>query len=364
MPYDQMIVTGPFMGVVDNLPRPYKPQPAWDDVLNWLTWKGRMITRPRLNAYSNTPNGATLRNVTTFNDVLGNLHTMALTTWFPYFLTSGPTWNQLTLPSMNQESLVGTGLPFGIAVMNGQLFFANGSVPGLYANGEASVYLANHPGTWRFAGVLGGHMVTAYTTEPDPTTATSTPFPQRVRWSNQGDPTNWTESAATSAGHVDLLEVPDFITGFATLGTTGYVYRTNGITMMIPTGIGENPFQFNQISNALGGVGCKYPYTLSTYGNMSAFVAANDIYGFDGNTLTPFGGQAKKRIFADIANASGDVITAFITPTMGPGFDFLSYWIAIPGVNVTWIYSYDDQSWVRFQSSHGNLTALSLVIGG
>lgn len=361
MPYDQWVVAGPFKGVVDNLPKPYKPKNCWDDVLNFLIWKGLLITRPRLNAYGNPPDGAILRNVLTYNDIQNNAHTLALTTQTAYAITSGPVYNALTTPG--SISLAGTALPYGIAVMNGEVFFANGSAIGLYADGESSVKDANHPGSWRFAGVLSNHMVTCYTTEPEPGAAGSIVYPQRVRWSDNGDPTEWTESAATTAGHADLLEVPDFITGFATLGRSGYIYRTNGITLMTATGDSTAPFQFDQISNSIGGIGNKFPYSLATYGNLSAFVAASDLYGFDGNSITPFGGEAKKSIFRDIALSTGDVISAFITPILGPGFDFLSYWLSIPGVS-TWVYSYDDQTWMRFSSAEGSMTTISAVVGG
>lgn len=361
MPYEQLVVTGPFKGIVDNLPRPYKPKNCWDDVLNFFINNGRLMTRPRLNAYGNPPDGAILRNAITFNDIQNNAHTLALTTQTPYFITAGPVYHALTTPG--SISLAGTALPYGFAVMNGQVFFANGSVIGLYADGELSVKDASHPGSWRFAGVLNDHMVTCYTTEPEPGAAGSIVFPQRVRWSNNGDPTDWAEAAGSTAGHTDLLEVPDFITGFATLGRSGYIYRTNGITLMTATGDSTAPFQFDQISNSFGGIGSLFPYALATYGNLSAFIGSSDLYGFDGNSITPFGGDAKNRIFPDLARATGDVITGFITPNIGLRYQFLSYWLSIPGVS-TWIYSYDDQTWMRFSSSAGDMTALSLVIGG
>jgi hypothetical protein len=361
MPFDQMIVTGPFKGIVDNLPRPYKPKNAWDDVLNFITHEGRIQTRPRLNTYGNPPDGAVLRNAITFNDIQGSKHTLALTTKTPYFITTGPVYNALSTPG--SISLAGTSLPYGMAAINGQIFFSNGSVVGLYADGEASVKDSGHPGSWRFAGVLSNHVVTCLTTEPEPGAVGSIIFNARVRWSNNGDGTDWAEGPGSTAGHTDLLEVPDFITGFSTLGRSGYIFRPNGITLMTATGDSTAPFEFDQVSNALAGVGCKYPYTLCTYGNLSAFVAANDLYAFDGTTLTPFGGEAKHQIFRDIASSTTDVISANIIAVLGPSLEFLSYWLSIPGVS-TWVYSYDDQNWVRFSSSAGSLTALSSVVGG
>lgn len=357
MAFDQLPIPGPYKGIVDNLPRPSKPANAWDDLLNFMPYKGRLITRPRLNAFADTPDGAILRNAITFSDILGNLHTLALTTANAYFVTSGPTFNLLTLPG-GLANLTGTSLPYGYAMINSRVYFSNGSVQGLYADGESSIKDSTHPGAWRYAGVLANHLVTCNTTEPEPGVVGSESFANRIRWSASGDANDWT---SFTAGFTDLLEVPDQITGFATLGRAGYIFRSNGITLMTPTGVGTSPFQFDQVTNAPQGVGNKYPYSLATFGGLSAFVASNDIYGFDGSTFTPFGGEAKKKIFADIADATGDQVTGWIVPRLGTPFDFLSYWLSIPGVNVTWVYSYDDQAWSRFTSSSGRLTTIATI---
>lgn len=356
MGFQQLPVSGPFKGIVDNLPRPSKPPNAWDDLLNMLVYKGRLITRPRLNAFGPPPDGAIVRLMTTFQDVMGNFHTLVLTTAHAYYVTAGPVYHLLTLPVTD---LTGTALPYGYAIVNGRVYFSNGSRQVLYADGEITIKDSTHPGAARFIGVLANHLVTCYTTEPEPGVGGSTEYKQRVRWSASGDPNDWT---SFSAGFSDLLEVPDEITGFATLGRAGYVFRTNGITLMTATGSGTAPFQFDQVTNSPIGIGNKYPYSLATFGGLSAFVSANDIYGFDGTTLTAFGGEAKKKIFADIAASSGDQITGWIVPRLGNGFDYLSYWLSIPGVNITWVYSYDDQAWQRFSSSQGRLTTIANVL--
>ncbi len=288
------------------------------------------------------------------------MHTLALTTKTPYMITAGPVYNALTLPG-GIADLTGTSLPYGWAGINGRIYFSNGSRVGLYSNGENAVYSSTHPGAWRYCGVLANHLITCNTTEAAPGLAGSTNYPQRVRWSSVGDPNNWTVGASSTAGFQDLLEVPDQITGYASLGRSGYIFRTNGITLVTPTGVGTAPFQFDQVTNSPQGVGCKYAYTLATYGAISVFVSTQDVYVFDGTTFTPIGGEAKKKIYADIANASGDQIWAGVVPRLGPQFDYLSYWLTIPGVNVSWVYSLDDQAWQRFSSSNGYLTALASV---
>ena len=86
---------------------------------------------------------------------------------------------------------------------------------------------------------------------------------------------------------------------------------------------------------------------------------------FDGTNLVKIaGGKTKKSIFADLANAQGDVVRGFVIPAFGPSFDFASYWLSIPGPNVTWIFSFEEQCWVRANSSLGRLTALAQVAVG
>lgn len=361
MAFEQLPIPGPFKGIVDNLPRPNKPPNAFDDIRNFLVYKGRLISRPKLNAFGDPPDGAVVRLMVTFQDIQNNFHTMALTTRTPYFLTSGPTYNALTPASGAHAIPVGavTSLPYGYALINGRVYFSNGSTQVMYVDGEATYKDSTHPGAARFMGVLANHLVTCYTTEPEPNVVLSTEYPQRVRWSASGDANDW---SSFTSGYTDLLEVPDAITGFATLGRSGFIFRSNGISIMTPTGQGLSPFQFDQVTNAPQGVGAYYPYSLAVFGGVAAFVAQNDVYSFDGSTLTPFGGEAKKKIFADIALATGDVISGWIVPKLGPAMDYLSYWLSVPGPNVTWVYSYDDQAWQRMTSAAGSLTTISNVL--
>jgi hypothetical protein len=244
-------------------------------------------------------------------------------------------------------------VPYDYEIAQGRVYFANGSLPGLYSDGEATLKSMMHPGSFRFMTLLANHMVTAYTTEPPPGTTGATVYPYRVRWSDNGNATNWVESAATSAGHQDLLDVPDYITGLVTLGRTGFVFRWNGITQMTATGIGTQPFQFDQISHAPQGVGNYYPYSLVAFGQLCVFVSEDDIWTFDGSSFIPIGGLVKNRIFGDIAATNANLVIGMIFIRCNPQFKYLSYWLSIPTSsttnNVTWVYHFDAQSWQRFR---------------
>jgi hypothetical protein len=367
MSFDQLPIPGPFQGIVDNLPRPTKPPQAWDDLVNFFPYEGRLISRPRLNGYGNPPDGAIVRLMYRFTDLLGNNHNLVLTTQNAYFVTGTtiPVYNRLAIPAP-YPSLGGNSLPYGYAVMVGRVYFSNGSLPGLYVEGSDHLAGANHYGGWRFAGVLGNHLVTLNTTEPEGPGAFQ--YGNRVRWSASGDPQEWRPNYDSTAGFADLLEVPDSITGFATLGRSGYIFRNNGITLMTPTGVSVAPFQFDQVTNAPLGVGCWYPYSLSTYGSICCFVSTSEIYAFDGSSFNNIGASAKKKIFADIGASPVESIYGWIIPRLGAGFPMFSYWLSLPnsvqGGPVCWVFNFDSQAWWRFWTPYGQLTALANLLVG
>src|SRR5437660_6521405 len=152
-----------FGGIVDDMPRPYKGPGDFDDVLNFFVREGRLQSRPRLNTFGNPPDGAILRNVITYQDVLNNYHTLALTTQNAYALTAGPTYNLLSMPG--GLSLSGTALCYGWAVVNGKVFFSNGSTNVVYADGSNAIQAtADVPVAAGYMSVLASHLLLACTT--------------------------------------------------------------------------------------------------------------------------------------------------------------------------------------------------------
>lgn len=361
---ERLNIIGPFVGVVDG-PSPGEPPSAFDDVLNFLCRKKRIHTRPKLTTFGSPPDGSIIRLVTSFVDVLGKIHTLALTTKNAFFITAGPVWNPLTYPG-GITNLDGTALPYGWVNMLHRVYFSNGSKKVLFADGESSIKLAgNVQGTARFLAEQASHLILGYTTEPELGSPGSMNFGRRVRWSASGNPDAWDPSITFSAGLKEFEEVPDRLAGLFSLGRNTFVGRSNGFSVMYPTGIGTTPFAFEHFSTAPEGVGIAYPYTLSVYGNIAAFVAQDDIYVHTGFQIFPIGDtqgrNTKKKIFKDLSLASGDHVWATIIPKLGPGVDYLSYWLTIPGVNVTWVYHFDEGNWVRFSSTQGRLTALGAV---
>ena len=355
MAFKQLPQKGPWHGIVKNAPIPLDDTQAFDDIANFFCRQGRMQSRPKLSNFGAPPDGHILRNMITFKDVINNVHTLALTTNTAYALSAGAVYNSL-------GSIAGampTSFPYGIAPINNRVYFANGSVKLQYADGTNALVDANANVSAYYMGVLNSHLVLVNTIEPPPGVTGSINYPQRIRWSVAGNPNDWT---SFTSGFADNLDVSDSFTGFVVLGSYGYAFRPQGITIMSPTGQGASPFQIQQMSYSAKGVGNKYAYSLASYGNLCAFVANDDIYQMTiASEPQRIGTKAKQAIFKDLAKSSGDSVVGFFVSDFGPGYDFLSYWLSIPGANVTWIYHFDEGNWVRFTSSLGYITSIATV---
>jgi hypothetical protein len=365
MTFQSLPIRGPFRGINSDTPSPESAPNEFDDILNFFVRKGRIQSRPALGNFSS--DAFLTRYLGKFKDANGNFHTFRLVNYQSgqtpaYMLTTGPTtWNALAIPGLAAGQL-GSSQLFTDAHIQNQIYFANGGYPLAYLDGSNTVQFAGDtPGTCNFLAVNVSHLIQAYCIEPATGQTGSTIFPRRVRWSASGNPLEWSTATDFTAGSNDLLDVPDDITGINTLGYPTYVWRSNGITVMYPTGQGLSPFQFYNYSLAPDGVGNFFPYSLATYTNWCTFVAQDNIYRFDGSSMTPLGGMTKKKIYADLAANSGDQIWGRIVPNFTLGYDFLCYMLTIPGPNVTWIYTFDDGQWVRFSSSSGYLTAVRTV---
>ncbi|PWT70576.1 MAG: hypothetical protein C5B60_11915, partial [Chloroflexi bacterium] len=202
MAFEQMPQGTPWKGIINSSPAPYATkQSFWDDLLNVWPYFGRMRTRPRLVTFSESPDGQIVWNLIPFLDGLGNLHDLALTTTNAYMITPGPVWNgplpfpawdatvnyvlnaQVTVAGVSYIAIqaginhapatsptfwqplnpapFATAVPYGYAIAQGRVYFANGTAPGAYTDGEATLKSMNHPGSFRYAGILANHMITA-----------------------------------------------------------------------------------------------------------------------------------------------------------------------------------------------------------
>jgi len=185
-------------------------------------------------------------------------------------------------------------------------------------------------------------------------------YPQRVRWSPSGIPTIWDPNVNIGAGFNDELDVPDAITGAFTVGTTGFILRTNGITELTSSGIsGENPFAFNHLWASDRGIGNVLPFGYASFGPIGIFISVDDIYNVSLGGFNKIGGAARDAIYQDIAAATYYIIGE-IVPYYQNNYIYNNYRLTIPqGINsVTWVYSIEDQYWTREFKSNCVITGI------
>lgn len=264
---------------------------------------------------------------------------------------SGATFD-ITVTTLASLGGVGSiGLPYAVVKAQNRVYFCNGSVPLCYTDGEAQFKIAGSvPGACRFLTANAGHMIGAVWTEPDPTQAQPIFYPNRVRWSDSGNFEQWDETdPASTAGLDDLVITPDDITGLTTIGNNSIIYRTNGISTMIPTGNSTIPFVIPNFSLAPKGEGCPYPYSLTSHNNIDRFIGNYEVWSFDGTNFAPLmDGRCNAEFFEDLNSAIG-VVRGFITPVLDNGFQYLGYAIMLPGLNKAWVLNIAEGSWVVFE---------------
>jgi hypothetical protein len=179
-------------------------------------------------------------------------------------------------------------------------------------------------------------------------------FPNLIWWSANGLPLEWDPVENTSAGFNAFLDVPDQITGLATLGVAGYVFRTNGITQFAPSGNAILPFTFDHMWASEHGIGNVFPNSISQYGPQAAFIAQDDVYALSVTSAQKIGGMARDAIFKDLALAapplslSASAVNGAIIPVLQNGYSYLTYQIIITfatGNARLYIYSFEEKYW-------------------
>jgi hypothetical protein len=207
-----------------------------------------------------------------------------------------------------------------------------------------------------FVGILASRMLLLSTIEG--AGQVGAPYTQRIRWCASGQPSLWDPNVNIGAGFVDLLEVPDIISGFLAIGDkTGFVFRTNGISEMTAVSDGVLPFDFNHLWASDRGIGNVLPFSISGYGPIGMFIAADDIYNISVGGFKNVGGVARDAIFADIAAATSTPLSTMI-PKWTNRYSYLVYLLAIPFGPDTkfWMYALEDGSWVTWLKKNVTVT--------
>jgi hypothetical protein len=390
---------GPYAGLNVQTPENLIPDNASPSFNNFMLRNSELRSRPRLfNPYNllNAPTKPQL-GITTFVDVNGTYHTVL---WsgldlFQFFLGSGAvspwvlvgqaspgdmrtnpvsyrafanaiwytdkaaligsnnapiinpflaTWNGLSaVPQFTQVQFDAsvTESVAGIALVDSPT--VGGSLPG------APVVTGPLAIGGLYLGELNNQLILANVSVLDQGTGVTYSFPNLIWWSANGLPFEWDPVHNTSAGFNPFLDVPDMITGLATLGIAGYIFRTNGITQFNPTGSAITPFAFNHMWASDHGIGNVFPFSIAQYGPSCCFIDNDNVYSLSVTSANSIGGTARDAIFTDLAAAT---FTPFanIAPIFVNGFVYLSYILMIPlaGFVRMYIYSFDETNWAQW----------------
>jgi len=354
--YRKTPIIPPWGGWDNSAPALTLPSNSFKQITNWLINKQRLGAFPRNADMWPAPSGDQndiILGARTFQDKNGVFHTMLLLPDRVKFLNPDGSTTQIGAAWPSNV------VPYSIEVYQNAVYFTNGGgEPLKYVDGSNNWFVAGDvQGSSLFLGKLAARLLMLNTFE------NGFPFVNRVRWSAVDNANEWDSTIDYTAGATTIPEVEDQLTGWATINNIGFAFRTNGITAFSPTGIGAAPWFIENFSIGPSGVGNAFPYSLSVYGTLAAFVAFDDIYLFTGQAPSAIGGKAKKSIFRDLASSVAPTVGTLLG-TLGAGIDYLAYWLACPQAgNVTsmWIYHFDDGTWVNEQLPYGSLYSLTNI---
>jgi len=232
------------------------------------------------------------------------------------------------------------------ASVNGKFCFVNGNVQGQYWNGT-DAYATDINTTYcnqaRYCVSYANRLVIADMYDGD----TAARNPWKVRWSAEGDPTDWTD---TTAGFNDFIDSEEPITGLGVVGSNLIVFKKTAYYIGSRTGEASAPISFP--SNKRG-IGLYAPYSLVHVAGTVAWMGLNDFYYLNGDTAESIGGPIRKKFFELVAD--DELINVF---GVNNGRYNEVLWVAnTSSGQYTFAYNWVEKSWGPYQFS-SNITGL------
>jgi len=146
--------------------------------------------------------------------------------------------------------------------------------------------------------------------------------PYTVKWSMEGDPTDWTDS---TSGENDFLETDDFITGLGKVGPNLIVYKRDSIIIGSRSGDPTAPVSYQPASK---GIGLVAPWSLVSFMGTNAWLGRDDFYRMNGDYPVSIGGPVRDKLLTEVgeteiestwgmANYNANEIWWFVTASSG-----------------------------------------------
>jgi hypothetical protein len=241
---------------------------------------------------------------------------------------------------------VPSGERWQYAAVNGKFCYVNGNVYGQYWNG-VDPYSTDINATYcnqaRYCTSFANRLVTADMYDGD----TLARNPWKVRWSKEGDATNWTDS---TSGFNDFIDTEEPITGLGVAGTNLVVFKKTAYYLGYRTGDPDAPITFP--SNKRG-IGLYAPYSLVHVAGTLAWMGLNDFYYLNGDIAEAIGGPIRKKFF-DLV--SDDELVSVFGINNGRYNEVL--WVANTSAGqYVFVYNWKEKSWSTYQFD-SNITGL------
>lgn len=232
------------------------------------------------------------------------------------------------------------------ASVNGKFCFVNGNVYAQYWNGTdtyATRLNTTYANQVRYCVSYANRLITADMYYADDAARN----PWLLRWSKEGDPTDWTDS---TAGFNEFGDSEEPIMGLGVVGTNLIVFKRTSYHVGFRTGQATNAIQFPGHKR---GIGLYAPYSLVHVGGEVAWVGLDDFYAMNGEDAYAIGGPIRKKFF-DLV--SDDELSSVFGVNNFKHNEVM--WVAnTSGGQYVFVYNWKEKSWYTY-SFGNNITGL------
>lgn len=232
------------------------------------------------------------------------------------------------------------------ASVAGTFCFANGNTVMQYWDGSSD-YATSLDTTYanqvRYCTTFANRLITADMYYP-PDLARN---PNILRWSKEGDPTNWTD---VTSGFNEFIDTREPIVGVAPIGDNLFVFKNTSYYIGSRTGQATNPIAF---PDHMEGIGLYAPYSLVGVMGTLVWMGIDDFYMMNGNIPTSIGGAIRSQFFDLVSDDEAKSVF---------GINNVRYnevlWVANTS-DGQYVFAFDwkENSWTTYQLSN-NLTGL------
>jgi len=167
----------------------------------------------------------------------------------------------------------------------------------------------------------------------------TTRYPFSLKWSKEGDPTDWTDNTAVST---DFIESTDFITGLGQVGPNIITYMRNSYKVGHRTADYKNPVLFPQ---TVTGIGLVAPYSLVHARGSNVFLGEDDFYRIDSSEPIPIGKEIRNKFFSLVGETELENVYGYSNTLQNE-----VRWFAIDmdGDRICVVWNYKEDKWYYY----------------